>query len=112
MLSKQLFRVYFTCLIVSLTFNRAGAQTIDQLLKVELRQLGHEFLLALNDSTSRVLAIEKNNGRYAIQFEKEFSFEPELLVETTFKVLKTSQLQHDFIVELIGIGRSNHLGTD
>ncbi|KAA3642496.1 MAG: DNA-binding response regulator [Bacteroidetes bacterium] len=102
MLSKQLFRVYFTCLIITLTFNRAGAQTIDQHLKVELRQIGHEFLLALNDSTSRVLAIEKNNGRYAIQFEKEFSFEPELLVETTFKVLKTSQLQHDFIVEVQG----------
>lgn len=76
------------------------AETNDQHLKITLRTIGHEFLLQLNDSTSRVLPIEKKDGRYVVQFEREFSFEPDFLLIATFKVLEESEITDSFIVEV------------
>ena len=46
-------------------------------VKVALRMVGHEVLLSLGDSSSRVLPIEKENDRYVIPFESEFEFKPD-----------------------------------
>lgn len=100
MLFKQLYKILFSFNFILLTFNIASAETIDQHIKVELRKIGHEFLLSLNDSTSRVLAIEKVNDRYAIRFEKKFSFDAELVVEATYKVLSRSTINYNYIVEI------------
>lgn len=78
----------------------AHANNSDKLIKVNLRTVGHEFLIQLNDSTSRVLPIKKVNGRYAIHFERTFSFEPNLLFTTVFDVIKNNNIQETFIVEV------------
>tara|TARA_B110000046_G_C13004434_1_gene403716 strand:- start:1995 stop:2480 length:486 start_codon:yes stop_codon:yes gene_type:complete len=67
---------------------------------VALRTIGHEFLLELNYSNSRVMPIEKIGERYAVKFEREFSFEPDLLEVTPFKVLEESKLADSYIVEI------------
>ena len=69
-------------------------------MKVILRSIGDEFLSQINDSTSRVLPIEKIDGRYAIMFEREFSFEPDLLFFSVFKTLEGSKIDGEFIVEV------------
>lgn len=76
------------------------AQTHDQEIKVDLRTIGHEFLLLLQDSTSRVLPVEEENGRYAVRFEREFDFVPDFLVLATQKVMNASQLDEIYLVEV------------
>jgi len=95
-LNKQLFILLISVFFIS-TIN---AETNDQHTKVVLRTIGHEFLLQLKDSTSRILPIEKIDGRYAVQFERVFSFEPDLLSFAVFKVLEKSLLIENYIVEV------------
>ncbi len=76
------------------------AENKDQLTKVALRAVGHEFLMQLNDSTSRVLPIEKLDNRYSIRFEREFAFEPHLLSYSIVKVFEKSQIKDNYIVEV------------
>ncbi len=78
----------------------ANAETQDQHLKVALRTSGHAFLLELNDSTSRILPIEKIDGRYAMQFETAFSYQPDLLSFATLNVLEKNSIAESFIVEV------------
>lgn len=78
----------------------AKSQDGDQHLKIVLRSIGHEFLLQLGDSTSRVLPIEKMDGRYRIQFQRAFAFEPGMLSFSTVKALNESNISHRFIVEI------------
>ena len=111
-LSKYLFLLFLIVLVVP----DSRAEANDQEIKVALRAIGHEFLLQLDDSTSRILPIEKKDGRYAIEFEREFSLEPYLLVFSTFKVLEESQIKESYIVEVQKCGRKeigvfNRLGN-
>src|SRR5690606_33991625 len=76
------------------------AELNDQELKIVLRSIGHEFLLEMGDSSSVILPIEKDSGRYVIKFEREFSYEPDLLIFTSFKVLEEQKIQDRFIVEV------------
>ena len=76
------------------------AETEDQHIKVTLRAVGHEFLLELGDNSSRVLPIEKIDGRYAIKFERQFSFLPGQLVFVIHKVFEKSKINDGYIVEV------------
>ncbi len=95
-LLKHLFALFVTLTLSS----SVNAETDDQRIKIALRTIGHEFLLQLNDSTSRVLPIENIDGRYAVQFEREFSFEPDFLFIATFKELEESKIMDGYIVEV------------
>lgn len=94
--SKHLFFLLLFVLVIP----KANAASNEQLIKVTLRSIGHEFLLQLDDSTSRVLPIEKKAGRYSIRFENEFSFEPDALLLSTQKVLQASKSNDSYIVEV------------
>ncbi|NOQ76160.1 MAG: DNA-binding response regulator [Crocinitomix sp.] len=96
----QLAKYLFLLSLIVLVVPNSRAETNDQLTKLILRTIGHEFLLQLDDSTSRVLPIEKIDGRYAVQFEREFSFEPNLLLFATFKALEESKISDSYIVEV------------
>ncbi|HKK88185.1 MAG TPA: winged helix-turn-helix domain-containing protein [Saprospiraceae bacterium] len=92
------------CIIAFIVFvstcSWVNSQTVDQHLKIALRSIGHEFLLQLEDSTSRVLPIEKIDGRYRLQFQRTFAFEPDMLSFSTVKALSESNISHRFIVEI------------
>src|ERR1700741_2719437 len=52
--------------------------------EVLLRKIGDEILLQSGDSKSRVLPVKKiGESEYQISFEKDLSFQPDSLVNTT-----------------------------
>ena len=91
---------YITLILVGFMCQMANAETKDQRIKVLLRAISHEFLLQVGDSTSRILPIEKIDGRYAVTFENNFSFEPDLLLYSVFKMYDQYDIPEDFIVEV------------
>lgn len=95
-----LYRYIIVLLIISLITPYARAATKDQRTKVILRSIGHEFLLQINDSTSRIMPIERVGGRYKVRFEKSFSFEPDLLFFSTFKIFEERSIEDSYIIEV------------
>jgi len=77
-------------------------ETNSDAIKVAIRAVGHELLLAQNDSTSLVLPIEKVDARtYKLQFQKELSIEPGFLTETITRNFKTAELSSNYIIEVV-----------
>ncbi len=70
-------------------------------IEVSLRMIGHQVLLASGDSTSRVLPIIEENGRYRIQFQTEFEFNPDVLVSAVNRVVEETNLAKNYIVEMV-----------
>ena len=97
--SKQIKQLIFLC-VVFLCFSVCKADTDEKQTKIMLRTIGHEFLLELGDSTSLVRPIEKVDGRYVIQFERTFSFEPDVLNSVVYKVLQENNTEEGYIVEI------------
>ncbi|EAR00014.1 DNA-binding response regulator RprY [Maribacter sp. HTCC2170] len=62
--------------------------------------IGHQVLLSSGDSISRILPIKKEDDRYRIQFESEFEFFPDELVNTINQVVKETSLSTSYIVEV------------
>jgi hypothetical protein len=71
----------------------------EQHIEVSMRMIGHQVLLSLGDSTSRVLPIEKNGDSYRIGFESEFGFNPETLKSTIDSVITATRIASSYIVE-------------
>ncbi|MCF8459103.1 MAG: winged helix-turn-helix domain-containing protein [Flavobacteriales bacterium] len=61
--------------------------------------IGHQVLLSVGDSTSRVLPIEKNGNSYSIRFEKEFGFNPDNLASVIDSVIAATSIASSYIVE-------------
>lgn len=81
--------------------------THEKHVKVALRMIGHQVLLAAGDSTSQVLPIIEEDGRYRIQFANKFLFDAGHLVEITNKVIDEAQLGTHYIVEVEDCNSSN-----
>lgn len=70
--------------------------------EVLLRRIGHEMLLQAGDSTSRVLPVKKIAGNeYKISFEQAFTFQPDLLVNTTRRLLSKDPFASDYVVNVL-----------
>jgi len=97
-----LYKVFKNIAIVIfiLATQTVKAETKDQRIKVELRTICHEFLLQLGDSTSRILPIDKIDGRYVVTFQNDFAFQPDLLLFSVFKIYEEKRIKEHFIVEV------------
>lgn len=86
----------------SIIFLLCSAQnnTEEQHMNVVMRMVGHEFLLQMGDSTSRVLPIKSIGNSYMIQFEHEMAIEPDLLSLTANKVLEENKINVGYIMEV------------
>ena len=73
----------------------------DQHVEVILRKIGHEVLLNANDSTSRVLPIEKDGERYKVRFESSFAINPDTFVATVNHIVDQTELADSYIVEVV-----------
>ncbi|MTI31655.1 response regulator transcription factor [Cytophagales bacterium RKSG123] len=62
--------------------------------------IGDKILLNFGDSISRVMPIEKDLGKYKIQFEADFEFNPEELVTTINQVIKETEIANSYLVEV------------
>lgn len=99
LLSKNILLV----LLINLaSLFHAYSQSEEQQNMLMLREVGNEFLLQLNDSTSRVLPIVLKDGKYTISFERDFEFEPDLLVFCVIKTFKKYQIEKSYLVEIVG----------
>lgn len=73
-----------------------------------LRNIGHELLLQSGDSTSRVLPVEKiAENEYQVRFEKELTFKPDYLVNTTQRLLALDPLTTDYVVNVMNGSQTN-----
>ena len=71
-------------------------------VKIALRDVGNQLLLAANDSTSLVLpVIELNKAKYKLSFGKNLSFNPSNLVSIIEGSFSKSNLPNDYRVEVI-----------
>ena len=67
---------------------------------VSLRMIGHQVLLAVGDSTSRVLPVVVEDGKYRIRFENEIALRPEELVTIVNRVVAETNIATSFILEV------------
>ncbi|MBI1286477.1 MAG: DNA-binding response regulator [Flavobacteriales bacterium] len=70
----------------------------DKHTEVSLRMIGHQVLLSVGDSTSRVLPIEKDGQSYRIRFETDFGFNPDELATIVDSVANATQLARSYNV--------------
>lgn len=96
-------------LVIFATFSMADKDDFDIARReVLLRKIGHELLLQSGDSVSRVLPVKKiAENEYQISFEKEFSFQPDSLANTTRRLLANDPLTSDYVVNVINCGNSD-----
>ncbi|TNF31768.1 MAG: response regulator transcription factor [Bacteroidetes bacterium] len=70
----------------------------DKHTEVSLRMIGHQMLLAVGDSTSRVLPIENDGESYRIRFATEFGFNPDEVAGIIDSVVASTQLATSYNV--------------
>ncbi len=70
-------------------------------VEVSMRLIGHEVLLAVGDSSSRVLPVEKEGDQYKIRFGTEFGFNPDDLVARIDSVIHKTRVAKHYIVEFV-----------
>lgn len=88
---------------ICVAFSMAGSDDFDiSRREVLLRRIGHEVLLQSGDSTSRVLPVKKlAENEYQIRFERDFTFQPDSLVNTTRRLLVRDPLVSDYVVNVL-----------
>lgn len=69
-------------------------------IEVALRMVGHQVLLSVGDSTSRVLPIKMEKGQYRIEFETEFGVHPDSLVNTVKRVMRETNMSANYIMQV------------
>ena len=89
--------------VICVAFNITGNDDFDFARReVLLRRIGHEILLQSGDSTSRVLPIKKiAENEFQIRFEKDLTFQPGFLVNTTQRWLANDPTARDYVVNVL-----------
>jgi DNA-binding winged helix-turn-helix (wHTH) protein len=73
-----------------------------EVVKVSLRDVGHQLLLFNQDSTSLVLpVIVLEDSKYKLSFQNKLSFEPGNLVATVQRSFEKASLPANYLVEVI-----------
>lgn len=88
-------------LLISLllwTFSASSTPKEDKHTEVSLRMIGHQILLNVGDSTSRVLPIQHDGESYRIRFATEFGFSPDDLTRIIDSVVTSTQLTNSYNV--------------
>ncbi|RAI97684.1 transcriptional regulator [Chitinophaga skermanii] len=93
---------------ICVAFTMGSSEDFDMARReVLLRKIGHELLLQSGDSTSRVLPVRKlGKHEYQISFEQAFSFQPEILVNTTRHVLAQDPQAGEYVVNVVNCNSS------
>ncbi|WP_183572159.1 winged helix-turn-helix domain-containing protein [Mucilaginibacter sp. X5P1] len=92
----------FSCAICA-TFSMTGSDDFNIARReVLLRKVGDELLSQSGDLTSRVLPVKKiAENEYQVRFEKDLTFLPDSLVNTTQRLLAKDPLTRDYIVNVL-----------
>lgn len=89
--------------LICLSFSRTNSDDFDSAKReILLRSIGHELLLQSGDSTSRVLPIQKiTENEYLIEFEKDFTFQPNDLINTVGRLLAKDPHASDYVISVL-----------
>ena len=95
--------------LIFVAFSRAGSNDFDIARReVLLRRIGHEILLQSGDSISRVLPVKKiAENEYQVSFENAFTFQPDLLVNTTQRLLAKDPFARDYVVNVVNCANAS-----
>lgn len=67
-----------------------------------MRSIGHELLVSSGDSTSRVMPVRKMDEQtFLIEFENNFSFLPDSLIEVVHRILSKSDFPAQYAVHVM-----------
>lgn len=69
-------------------------------IQVALRAIGHELLLSIGDSTSRVLPVQREGNQYKVPFAATFPIDPAHLTALVERVTAGTAFPRDYIVEV------------
>lgn len=70
-------------------------------LEVVLRNIGHQLLLSVRDSSSRVLPVKQlNENTYLLSFQNDFGFSSDTLINLVQRTFQKSALADNYIVSL------------
>ena len=72
----------------------------DRQMRVFMRSLGHDVLLAHGDTTSRILPIKKEGDLYIIRFDTEFQLISSSLIAIVDESVKRNGIATDYLVEM------------
>lgn len=95
------FQIWIQVLFALLVFSskiQAQALQDDTRGMVAMRMIGHQILLSMGDSSSRILPIEKEKNGYRIRFENDFEFDPENLVTIINEVVEQADFATSYFV--------------
>lgn len=88
-------------LISAVAFINKKNEIPEKHIEVVLRDLGHQLLLAVKDSSSRVLPVKKlKENTYQISFQKDFGFISDTLINLVQRTFQKDALAKDYIVNL------------
>lgn len=79
--------------------NIDSLSTRDRRMIAIMRQLGHEMLVQSQDYTSRVMPVQKENNRFILTMENDFTFDPGLMVYVADSLLKSLAYEGNYLVE-------------
>jgi len=65
-----------------------------------MRMIGHQVLLSLGDSTSRVLPVERDGNIFKIPFENEFAFNGDSLAAVIDSAIVETGIAEEYIVQV------------
>ncbi len=97
------FRVLYVVLLMTLILSCSSEKNkeFSEIVKISLRDVGHQLLLSNQDSTSLVLpivALEKT--RYKLSFQNQLSIDPDSLVSIVKSSFQKSELSKYYRVEV------------
>lgn len=99
---------YLILLILSVFFvwsfspQKNEVEGFSEKAKIVLRQVGNQLLLSNKDSTSLILPIQEiAENKFRISFEKELSFEPNLIVQINKDNIEKIALSKNYRVEVL-----------
>ena len=95
---KYLLVYCFAFLFVSNGFTQNDI--FDKHVKVAMRKIGDEVLKSTGDSTSIILAIDKDGAKYKIGFELEFDFSPDKMVDIIHQIVIDEEIATKYLVEV------------
>lgn len=106
-MNKRRIYLYFVLLILIFiawvfTDSPKSINEEPETIKIALREVGHQLLLANQDSTSLVLPVVKiAASKYKMSFQKQLSIEPDSLVAIVKRSFQKAELPEYYIVEVI-----------
>lgn len=89
---------WFSILLVNNSF--ANNDVFEKHVKVAMRKIGDEVLKSTGDSTSLILAIDNDGEKYKIEFEVEFDFSPDKMVDIIHQIVLDEEIATKYFVEV------------